>query len=37
LSSSQITRFVRGSKCELAAWYSYTGLIWALKGSMLFF
>jgi len=36
LSDSQITRFIHGSKCELAAWYSYTALIWVLKASMLF-
>ncbi len=37
LSPSQAATFIHGSKCELAAWYSYTGLIWVLKASMLFF
>lgn len=26
-----------GSKEQLAAWYSYTALIWSMKGTMLFF
>ncbi|EEU42212.1 uncharacterized protein NECHADRAFT_79907 [Fusarium vanettenii 77-13-4] len=28
---------VKGSKLEFVAWYSYTALIWSLKGTMLFF
>ncbi|RSL65882.1 hypothetical protein CEP54_004028 [Fusarium duplospermum] len=28
---------IKGSKLEFVAWYSYTSLIWSLKGTMLFF
>lgn len=28
----QIRRITIGSRLELTAWYTYTGLIWALKG-----
>lgn len=37
LTSDEIATFVYGSKEQLAAWYSYTALIWAMKGTMLFF
>ncbi|KAH8900496.1 hypothetical protein GQ53DRAFT_619057, partial [Thozetella sp. PMI_491] len=37
LSSDEIAQFEYGSKMELAAWYSYTALIWCLKGAMLCF
>ncbi|KAI0167778.1 hypothetical protein BJ166DRAFT_240678 [Pestalotiopsis sp. NC0098] len=37
LSASDIASYEFGSKTELAAWYSYTALLWALKGTMLCF
>ncbi|KAH7058670.1 hypothetical protein B0J12DRAFT_369924 [Macrophomina phaseolina] len=37
LTESQISTFVYGSRCEAAAWYSYTALIWCMKFTMLFF
>ncbi|THC90141.1 hypothetical protein EYZ11_010408 [Aspergillus tanneri] len=36
LTPSQYSSVVAGSKYEFAAWYSYTGLIWVMKGKMLF-
>ncbi|KAH8672650.1 hypothetical protein BGZ60DRAFT_282835 [Tricladium varicosporioides] len=37
LTPEEIAQFEFGSKEQLAAWYSYTALIWAMKGTMLFF
>jgi hypothetical protein len=37
LSDEDIASYEFGSKVELVAWYSYTALIWALKGTMLCF
>lgn len=37
LTESIIKDCIKGSKLEFAAWYSYTALIWCLKGIMLFF
>lgn len=37
LSSSDLSEFTLGSKLQLVAWYSYTALIWSLKGTMLCF
>lgn len=37
ISSSDLTEYVLGSKLQLTAWYSYTALIWSLKGTMLCF
>ncbi|KAK4499409.1 hypothetical protein PRZ48_009923 [Zasmidium cellare] len=36
-NKAQINDVIYGSKMELVAWYTYTGLIWGLKGCMLFF
>ncbi|GME58533.1 transcriptional regulatory protein [Neofusicoccum parvum] len=37
LTDSEIDRLRYGSKMQLAAWYSYTALIWCMKATMLFF
>ncbi|RDW85846.1 hypothetical protein BP5796_04171 [Coleophoma crateriformis] len=37
LTDSEISIYEYGSKEQLAAWYSYTALIWCMKGQMLFF
>ncbi|KPM40561.1 hypothetical protein AK830_g5978 [Neonectria ditissima] len=37
LSEHDLKDFIKGSKLQLAAWYSYTALIWSLKGTMLCF
>ncbi|WAO89052.1 Hypothetical protein NCS54_00642700 [Fusarium falciforme] len=37
LTDSIIKDCIKGSKLEFVAWYSYTALIWSLKGTMLFF
>ncbi|KAL3424667.1 hypothetical protein PVAG01_03948 [Phlyctema vagabunda] len=37
LMADEIATFELGSKEQLAAWYSYTTLIWCLKAQMLFF
>ncbi|KAI1270257.1 hypothetical protein F5Y18DRAFT_421746 [Xylariaceae sp. FL1019] len=37
LTDVEIARFEYGSKLELLAWYSYTALLWSLKGTMLCF
>ncbi|CAJ2511284.1 Uu.00g069090.m01.CDS01 [Anthostomella pinea] len=37
LTAEEIAQFEFGSREELAAWYSYTALIWCLKGTMLCF
>ncbi|KAH6894058.1 hypothetical protein B0T10DRAFT_435494, partial [Thelonectria olida] len=37
LSAHDQHDFTAGSKLELTAWYSYTALIWSLKGTMLCF
>ncbi|KAH7129166.1 hypothetical protein EDB81DRAFT_907114 [Dactylonectria macrodidyma] len=37
ISDHDLADFIRGSKLQLAAWYSYTALIWSLKGTMLCF
>ncbi|KAI1849431.1 hypothetical protein JX266_004926 [Neoarthrinium moseri] len=37
LTDDEIAEYTFGSKMELVAWYSYTALIWALKGTMLCF
>ncbi|KAI0478651.1 hypothetical protein GGR56DRAFT_332227 [Xylariaceae sp. FL0804] len=37
LTQAEIDQFVYGSKEQLTAWYSYTALIWCLKGTMLCF
>lgn len=37
MSPSELNEVVLGSRLQLLAWYSYTALIWALKGCMLFF
>ncbi|KAH8664126.1 hypothetical protein BX600DRAFT_512191 [Xylariales sp. PMI_506] len=37
LSDEVLADYTLGSKVELVAWYSYTALIWALKGTMLCF
>ncbi|KNG89726.1 hypothetical protein ANOM_001949 [Aspergillus nomiae NRRL 13137] len=36
LTPTQYSSVVAGSKAELAAWYSYTALIWVMKAKMLF-
>ncbi|PLB49887.1 hypothetical protein P170DRAFT_491377 [Aspergillus steynii IBT 23096] len=36
LTPHQYRSVESGSKFELAAWYSYTALIWVMKGKMLF-
>ncbi|KAE8382343.1 hypothetical protein BDV26DRAFT_16682 [Aspergillus bertholletiae] len=36
LTPAQYSSVVAGSKAELAAWYSYTALIWVMKAKMLF-
>ncbi|KAE8393467.1 hypothetical protein BDV23DRAFT_191650 [Aspergillus alliaceus] len=36
LTPEQYSSVVAGSKAELAAWYSYTALIWVMKAKMLF-
>ncbi|KAF4631605.1 hypothetical protein G7Y89_g6523 [Cudoniella acicularis] len=37
LTAAEIATYEFGSKEQLAAWYSYAALIWAMKGTMLFF
>ncbi|RGP69462.1 hypothetical protein FSPOR_4566 [Fusarium sporotrichioides] len=37
LTDSEIRQYELGSKFQLVAWYSYTALIWSLKGTMLCF
>ena len=37
MSPSDLHEVVLGSRLQLLAWYSYTALIWGLKGCMLFF
>ncbi|EKG12260.1 hypothetical protein MPH_10565 [Macrophomina phaseolina MS6] len=37
LTDAEIDRLAYGSKMQLAAWYSYTALIWCMKATMLFF
>ena len=37
LTDQEIATFEFGSKQQLAAWYSYTALIWTMKATMLFF
>ncbi|KAH8198270.1 hypothetical protein TruAng_007568 [Truncatella angustata] len=37
LSDADIAQFTLGSKLQLTAWYSYTALLWCLKGTMLCF
>ncbi|EKJ68847.1 hypothetical protein FPSE_10967 [Fusarium pseudograminearum CS3096] len=37
LTDSEIREYELGSKFQLVAWYSYTALIWSLKGTMLCF
>ncbi|KAH6649021.1 hypothetical protein BKA67DRAFT_379552 [Truncatella angustata] len=37
LTEEEIAQYEYGSKIELVAWYSYTALIWCLKGTMLCF
>jgi hypothetical protein len=37
LTDEEVRRFEYGSKIQLTAWYSYTALLWALKGTMLCF
>ncbi|KAM0544877.1 hypothetical protein ACHAPJ_011622 [Fusarium lateritium] len=37
LTDHEIHEYTLGSKLELLAWYSYTALIWSLKGTMLCF
>ncbi|KAK6071121.1 hypothetical protein SCUP234_09824 [Seiridium cupressi] len=37
LSQADIDQFTIGSKLQLTAWYSYTALLWCLKGTMLCF
>ncbi|KAF7557552.1 hypothetical protein G7Z17_g570 [Cylindrodendrum hubeiense] len=37
LSKQDLSDFTKGSKLEMVAWYSYTALIWSLKGTMLCF
>ncbi|KAF4468117.1 integral membrane [Fusarium albosuccineum] len=37
LTDKEIAEFIKGSKLEFVAWYSYTALIWSLKGTMLCF
>jgi hypothetical protein len=37
MTQSEIDRVTFGSKMQLFAWYSYTALIWSLKGTMLCF
>ncbi|KUJ21838.1 uncharacterized protein LY89DRAFT_385616 [Mollisia scopiformis] len=37
LTSEEIAMYTYGSKEQLAAWYSYTALIWTMKFTMLFF
>ncbi|KAK3678406.1 hypothetical protein LTR78_001703 [Recurvomyces mirabilis] len=36
-NQQQIDQIIFGSRCQLAAWYTYTMLVWALKACMLFF
>ncbi|KAI0156869.1 hypothetical protein GGR57DRAFT_501257 [Xylariaceae sp. FL1272] len=37
LTDAEVARFETGSKIEVLAWYSYTALLWSLKGTMLCF
>lgn len=37
LSDIEVARIVYGSKAQLAAWYTYTALIWCMKFMVLFF
>lgn len=37
MTSSQLHDVSKGSKYELVAWFSYSALIWSMKGTMLFF
>ena len=37
LTADDIAGYRIGSIEQLVAWYSYTALIWTLKGAMLFF
>ncbi|KAB2569186.1 putative mg2+ transporter zinc transport protein [Lasiodiplodia theobromae] len=37
MSSSQLHDVSKGSKYELVAWFSYSALIWSMKGTMIFF
>lgn len=37
MSPAELHEVEIGSRLQLLAWYSYTGLIWALKACMLFF
>ncbi|KAI1873517.1 hypothetical protein JX265_005139 [Neoarthrinium moseri] len=37
LSDEEVTQYTLGSKLQITAWYSYTALLWALKGTMLCF
>ncbi|KAK9422149.1 hypothetical protein SUNI508_05157 [Seiridium unicorne] len=37
LTATEIAEYEFGSKVELVAWYSYTTLLWCLKGTMLWF
>ncbi|CAI6335580.1 unnamed protein product [Periconia digitata] len=37
LTNEEIHQYTVGSKLQLTAWYSYTALLWCLKGTMLAF
>lgn len=37
LTDDEIAQFELGSRLQLTAWYSYTALLWCLKGTMLCF
>lgn len=37
LTPQEVEQYTLGSKLQLTAWYSYTALLWSLKGTMLFF
>ncbi|KAK7193338.1 uncharacterized protein CC84DRAFT_1255281 [Paraphaeosphaeria sporulosa] len=37
LTDAEIKRVTEGSKAQIAAWYTYTGLIWCMKFMLLFF
>ncbi|RGP65899.1 hypothetical protein FLONG3_9031 [Fusarium longipes] len=37
LTQAEIREYELGSKLQLAAWYTYTALIWSLKGTMMCF
>lgn len=37
LTASELSDYTLGSKLQITAWYTYTALLWSLKGTMLAF